>query len=150
MAQRRDTLLINTGQLLGLRRGPDRLVLQRRIYRSSAQQPGCSRSTPGWVGVSKIGPGELVEVRGEGGRFSHRHLPNQTQLSCMCVCKVRGGERKDYGNTSGLAHSNGGKHCEDRACTTHSHSHTASASLLPFPLGPSSREGSQKRGAGLR
>lgn len=77
------------------------------------------------------------EASGWDGRgVSHRHLPNQTQLSgvcvtvctCVCVCArvfgERKKERKDYGNTSSLAHSNRGKHHKALACTTHTHTPT--------------------------
>lgn len=94
----------------------------------------------GWVG------------RGEGGGFSHRHLPKQTQLSCMCVYVKRegGGERKDYGNTSSLARSNGGKHREAGACTTHTIRTQPSASLLlllPISTGAFIQGGQPKEGS---
>ena len=44
------------------------------------------------MGVSKIGAlgwmGGLIKVKGRS--IQPRHLPKQTQLSCMCVCKVGG------------------------------------------------------------
>lgn len=40
-----------SGAHRALQTGSDRLVLQRRIYRSSARRRGCNRCRPGWVGV---------------------------------------------------------------------------------------------------
>lgn len=113
------------------------------------------------------------EASGWDGRgVSHRHLPNQTQLSgvcvtvctCVCVCArvfgERKKERKDYGNTSSLAHSNRGKHHKALACTTHTHtpacththtqSHKPSVPLLllfsPFHQGLHPARAAKKRG----
>ena len=106
--------------------GLDLPALQNCVFRSQAKVgwgAECnSRKLWWWWGVSKKGAGGWDDSGGEVG-VSHRHLPNQTQLSCVCVCVCvcvrvcvcvcvcveREKERKDYGNTSSLAHSNWGK-----------------------------------------
>lgn len=79
-----------------------------------------------------------------------------TKHSCHTCGSVRAcvfgeeKERKDYCNTSSMAHSNGGKTPQDSGLyNTHSQPLSSSPpSLLPFPPGPPSSKGSQKRGVG--
>lgn len=94
----------------------------------------------------------------ERGLATGIYLTKHSCGACVCVCVSAFGqrekERKDYGNTSSLAHSNGGKTPQGSGLyNTHSLTQThcsSPPSLLPFPPGPPSSEGSQKRGVGPR
>lgn len=94
------------------------------------------------------------------------YLTKHSCQACVCLCVLvcvrvfgeRKKERKDYGNTSSLAHSNRGKHhkalarttCTHTPACTHTHRQTLGSSppsLLAFPPGPPSSEGGQKEGS---